>query len=67
MRIVTSGEQQLFIITSDNDVCTFVGRRPAQANPLRESAPAPARATIAQSFLSACSGLAASLRTTARQ
>ncbi len=67
MRIVTNGEQQLFIITSNNDVCSFVGRRPAQRNPLREAAEAPERATIAQSFLAACSGVAESFQRAARR
>ncbi|PQA88969.1 hypothetical protein CW354_03195 [Marinicaulis flavus] len=61
MRIVTNDKQQLFIITSDNNVCRFVGARPSQTNPLRAPAPAPERATIAQSFLAACSGVAESL------
>lgn len=62
MRIVTNGEQQLFIITSDNDVCSFVGRRPTQPNPLHATNPVEERATIAQSFLSACSGIAESFQ-----
>ena len=62
MRIVTNGEQQLFIITSDNDVCSFVGARPSQPNPLHGPAAVPERATIAQSFLSACSEIAENLQ-----
>lgn len=66
MRILTDGEQQLLIITSNNDVCSFVGKRPAQLNPLRDARPAPEpalpeRATIAQSFMAACSSFAESI------
>ena len=68
MRIVNNGKQELFIITSDNNVCSFVGARPAKENPLRETQDMPERATIAQSFLSACSEMAESFnRATARR
>lgn len=61
MRILTNGEQQLLIITSNNDVCSFVGQKPAQPNPMRCAEPAPERATIAQSFMTACASFAESI------
>ena len=61
MRILTNGEQQMFIITSNNDVCSFVGKRPDQRNPLHDRAPASERATIAQSFMAVCSSFAESI------
>ena len=68
MRILTNGDQQLFIITSNNDVCSFVGRKPARQEPLRDPEHAPERATIAQSFMAACSTLAVSIpRSAARR
>lgn len=65
MRILTNGEQQLFIITSDNDVCSFVGAKPAQRYSLHDPAPSRERATLAQSFMAACSNLAGSFHRSA--
>lgn len=61
MRILTNGEQQLVIITSNNDVCSFIGARPAQPSLPRDPDPAPERATIAQSLLAACASFAESI------
>lgn len=67
MRILTNGEQQLLIITSNNDVCSFVGKKPAQPAPVYDQEPAreratPERATIAQSLMAACASFAESLQ-----
>ncbi len=61
MRIVSGSDQELFIITADNDVCSFVGRKPARPNPLNNAAPAP-RETIADAFMSACANFAGSFQ-----
>ena len=62
MRIVSSGDQKLFIITSDNNVCSFVGGKPARPNPLCDAAPEPARETIADAFVSALANFTESLQ-----
>lgn len=62
MRIVSGSDQELYIITADNNVCSFVGRQPARANPLHDAAPQPARETIADAFMSACSNFAETIQ-----
>lgn len=62
MRIVSGSDQELYIITPDNNVCSFVGQQPARANPLHEAAPRQARETIADAFMSACASFAGNLQ-----
>ncbi len=65
MRIVANGEGKLFIITPDNDICTFVGQSPMREKAARETS-TDQRATIAQSVFAVCAGLAGSLQRAAR-
>ncbi|MFC2952147.1 hypothetical protein ACFOOP_09405 [Marinicaulis aureus] len=62
MRIISGSDQELYIITPDNNVCSFVGQKPARANPLHDAAPRPARETIADAFMSACANFAGNLQ-----
>ena len=59
MRIVPNSNKEFFIITRENDVCTFVGHRPEPANPLHSAAPR--RATIADSIIAKYAEFTASL------
>ena len=65
MRIVSGSDQELFIITPDNSVCSFVGQKPARPNPLHDAPAQPSRATIADAFMSACAGFAENLHRSA--
>lgn len=65
MRIVSGADQELFIITPDNNVCSFVGHKPARPNPLHDAAPQASRETIADAFMSACASFAGNLQRSA--
>ncbi len=65
MRIVSGSNQELFIITPDNNVCSFVGQQPERPNPLHGAPAQPSRETIADAFISACAGFAESVHRTA--
>ncbi len=65
MRIVSGSDQELFIITADNNVCSFVGHKPARPNPLNDAAPSAPRETIADVFMSACAHFAESFQRSA--
>jgi hypothetical protein len=59
MRIVPSSNKEFLIITRENEVCAFVGRKPEPANPLHSAAPR--RVTIADSIVAKYAEFAASL------
>jgi hypothetical protein len=58
MRIVPGDNRQFLIITHDNDVCSFVGRRPDQRVALSADSPPP---KAQNSLVAICAGFAESL------
>ncbi len=60
MRIVPGNNKEFFIITTENDVCAFVGSKPERANPLQSTEPRKVR--ITDGIIASCVEFASSLQ-----